>query len=219
MLYGATTEVPTLPDRPKSLQLLAALALCQDINRKVHDVIDFPQNWDCLPDKLATQISKLLMHAKRENFFKEAQKKYLGMSQGVQGHYSSVTKGMRKEEVQWNHYHRAVALSVHEHGAGNCGEYVALVVSHLVQAGMDPARIAQVSGELVGQGNNHTCIAINLALDAEPGLESTYGPNCVICDPWIDLVAQAGQYFLITQRLDMMFRPDSFLRMNASRWT
>lgn len=219
MLYGATIDEYTVPEhQPKSLQLLAALAVCTEINSNVHLVIEYPQNIESLPDLLSSKICQKLRAQDRLDFLKEEERKYRAMSKGVQGHYSDLveTEALEKEDVLVKHYFHAVALSVREHRAGNCGEYSALVVTRLIEAGYPGDRIMQIKGSL--GWNNHVCIGLNVAPEVVAGDPASYGPNCVICDPWIDLVASASQYFAILEKIDMKFVPNSVSAVTERFW-
>ena len=201
MLYGCTYSESFLTGGKKSRFLMATVRMCSEINRILHDMIPYPQNWDCLPNKLALKISEKPAIKANKRWLNDEQVKYLEMVDDLK------TNAKIEGEFNYGSYYKALGPFVRKHSTGNCGEYCSVACNLMIKRGTDSQRIRLVSGWLEGEDNNHICLAVDVASDADPSDPSSYGPDCVICDPWLDLVATPAEYFACLREIECPFVP------------
>jgi len=211
-MYGCTIPVGTPPQAGASRFLAVTLRTCFAINRDAHQKIRYPNNYQALPAALKTRIKVLLAEElggadRRWGWRMQSEQRFQSMVRGVQEAWVQGT------DPTLLNYYRCLAPVVDQHQSGNCGEYVSLVVNMLLDRGVQESRIRLLKGSL-GRSNNHICVVVDAAPDADPADGATYGGRAVICDAWLDLVAAPVEFFRVLDVIECEFEPDTLNVLN-----
>jgi hypothetical protein len=212
---GRAQELIVRGLRPPTYAVYGRAHLLRRINRTVHGVIPYPTNFPDLPAALSNRVWALIVaekEAKKGYTPSEAKYAYKKATR-----YKDMTEAIAKavdrahpdsaQPLSYLAYYKCLVPVVGAHKLGNCGEYAALVVDKLL-CKFDQPSIRLLKGAL-GADNNHVCVV----LDADPAAKAddwrTYGATAVVCDSWLDLVAQPSEYFRVLNVLECAFKPNA----------
>jgi hypothetical protein len=193
------------------------------INNDAHYKIKFPNNLKDLPEVLMSRIFAMLVEEKRkkhQELEEEAlERKIVKYIQNrLPKYHDKMTADARQatshevNPLTFATYYRLLGPVLARHQTGNCGEYSALVVN-LALREIQQDRIRVLRGDL-GWGNNHVCVVIDAAANADPANYESYGGAALICDAWLDLVAAPTEYARVLRLINCDFEPHTFNSLN-----
>lgn len=223
-VFAAGVEQLTIQGvRPAPYAVYGRAQLLRRINAEVHELVPYPANILALPDALCNRVWALIVGEKRKkkgspDYEPSVQKyafrragEYEAMSSKIAQAVDAVHPDATQRPSHYAYY-RCLVPVVNEHRRGHCGEYAALVVDKLL-AKLSQRSIRLLKGEL-GEDDNHVCVVLGADPSARADDWRTYGGLAIVCDAWLDLVAQPSEYFRVLKILDCQFRPNAMMALH-----
>ena len=120
-------------------------------------------------------------------------------------------------DSKYHDYMLVVGKVTLETGIGNCGDLVAAAYKWLLDNGYTKSLeviTANYMRKNAYEWNNHAFLVMSRDRTGDPSDPSSYGNDCVICDPWLDVCAYQLTYFTLISKFRRYI--ESFQPIKAS---